>query len=74
MHMSLDPSPDYSGIAKAAAGDNFGSLKGGLFAGKVTTTAELKDVLERAVREVQIGRGAVVEIVLDVDEQGNSNI
>ncbi|PQE26109.1 thiamine pyrophosphate enzyme protein [Rutstroemia sp. NJR-2017a BBW] len=74
MHMSLDPSPDYSGIAKAAAGENFGSLKGGLFAGKATTTAELKDVLERAVREVQSGRGAVVEVVLGVDEQGNSNI
>ncbi|KAF7925807.1 hypothetical protein EAE99_005842 [Botrytis elliptica] len=71
MHISLDPSPDYSGIAKAAAGDNFGSLKGSLFAAKVSTTTELSDVLSKAVKEVQNGRGAVVEVVLNVDEMGD---
>ncbi|THV49638.1 hypothetical protein BGAL_0186g00270 [Botrytis galanthina] len=59
MHISLDPYPDYSGIAKAAAGDDFGSLQGSLFAAKVSTTMELSDVLSKAVKEVQNGRGAV---------------
>ena len=71
MYISLEPSPDYSGIAKAAAGVNFGSLKGGLYAAKASTTEELKEVLDKAVKEVISGRGAVVEVVLNVDEQGN---
>ncbi|KAF7943657.1 uncharacterized protein EAE97_005728 [Botrytis byssoidea] len=71
MHISLDPSPDYSGIAKAAAGDNFGSLQGSLFAVKVSTATELSNVLSKAVKEVQNGRGAVVEVVLNVDEMGD---
>ncbi|TGO58365.1 hypothetical protein BOTNAR_0182g00030 [Botryotinia narcissicola] len=71
MHISLDPSPDYSGIAKAAAGDNFCSLQGSLFAAKVSTATELSDVLSKAVKEVQNGRGAVVEVVLNVDEMGD---
>ncbi|TGO35797.1 hypothetical protein BHYA_0146g00220 [Botrytis hyacinthi] len=71
MHISLNPSPDYSGIAKAAAGDNFDSLQGSLFAAKVSTTTELGDVLSKAVKEVQNGRGAVVEVVLNVDEMGD---
>ncbi|QSZ32904.1 hypothetical protein DSL72_002485 [Monilinia vaccinii-corymbosi] len=67
MYISLEPSPDYSGIAKAAAGENFGSLKGSLYAAKVANTEDLNRVLDEAVKEVRTGRGAVVEVVLNVD-------
>jgi phage-related tail protein len=71
MYISLEPSPNYSGIAEAAAGENFGSLKGRLYAARVTNTEDLKRVLDEAVKEVSNGRGAVVEVVLNVDQQGN---
>lgn len=72
MHISFDPSPDYGGIAKAAAGTRFGSLDGGLLAKKASTVRELGDVLKVAVKSVSEGRGAVVEVVLNVDEMGES--
>ena len=74
MYISFDPPPDYGGIAKAAAGSNFGGLKDGLFSGKASTASELKDLLEQAVRSVQGGRGALVEAVLNVDEMGESTV
>ena len=72
MYIAFEPPPDYSGIAKAAAGKDFGGLEGGLFAAKVSTVKEMHDVLDEAVRCVIGGRGAVVEVVLDVDEKGRS--
>ncbi|KAI9877632.1 MAG: hypothetical protein M1830_003247 [Pleopsidium flavum] len=72
MHISLDPSPDYGGIARAAAGREFGGLKQGLFAGKASTTAELGDMLKEAVNCVMSGRGALIEAVLSVGDKGES--
>lgn len=74
MHISFDPPPDYGGIAKAAAGCNFGKSNAGVFTGKAHTASEFKDVLEQAVKAVQDGRGALVETVLSVDEMGESLI
>jgi len=54
LNISFAPSPDYAGIAKAAAG-------GDLFAEKVSTTADLEDVLKRAVESVKNGTTAVVD-------------
>ncbi|MCJ1399053.1 hypothetical protein MMC11_002255 [Xylographa trunciseda] len=70
MHISLDPAPDYCGIAKAAAGSSFGGLTSGLFTGRASTAGELADVLKEAVRCVKKGRGAVVEAVLNIGEMG----
>jgi hypothetical protein len=54
LNISFAPSPDYAGIAKAAAG-------GDLFAEKVSKTADLEDVLKRAVESVKNGTTAVVD-------------
>ncbi len=55
LNISFAPvSPDYSGIAKAAAGGN-------LFAEKVEKASDLEDVLRRAVESVQNGTTAVVD-------------
>lgn len=54
LNISLAPSPDYSGIAKASAG-------GELFAEKVSRTSDLEDVLKRAVESVKNGTTAVVD-------------
>ena len=70
MNISLDPAPDYCGIAKAAAGSSFGGLKGSLFTGRASTAGELAEVLKEAVTCVKKGRGAVVEVVLNVGEMG----
>ena len=68
LHISFEPSPDYSGIAKAAAGRSFGGLKEGLFAGRAENGQELKALLAQAVEAVKEGRGAVVEAVLDDED------
>jgi thiamine pyrophosphate-dependent acetolactate synthase large subunit-like protein len=70
LHISFEPSPDYSWIAKAASGKKFGGLDGGLLAAKVSTSMELGTVLEEAVTAVKEGRGAVVEVVLENAEAG----
>ncbi|OLN80974.1 Benzoylformate decarboxylase [Colletotrichum chlorophyti] len=54
INISFDPSPDYAGIAKAAAG-------GDLFAARVDNTADLEDVLKKAIEAVQSGQAAVVD-------------
>ena len=54
LNISLAPSPDYSGIAKAAAGGN-------LFAEKVSNAEDLGDVLQRAVESVKCGTSAVID-------------
>ena len=71
LHISFEPSPDYGGIAKAAAGGSFGGVKKGLFTGRAENPQELKEVLAQAVEAVEEGRGAVVEAVLGNDDIKN---
>ena len=73
LHISLEPSPDYGGIAKAAAGRSFGGLKQGLFAGRAEDIQELKSILAQAVEAVKEGRGAVVEAILNDEDVKNVN-
>ncbi|KAJ2897015.1 hypothetical protein MKZ38_005048 [Zalerion maritima] len=54
INISFDPVPDYSGIAKAAAG-------GDLFSAKVDKAADLDTVLKQAIEAVQNGQPAVLD-------------
>lgn len=54
INISFDPVPDYSGIAKAAAG-------GDLFAAKVDKTEELERTITEAIKAVEGGQSAVVD-------------
>lgn len=54
INISFDPSPDYAGIAKAAAG-------GGVHAVRVERTSELQGVLQEAIEKVKAGQSAVVD-------------
>ncbi|KAK3935193.1 thiamine pyrophosphate enzyme, N-terminal TPP binding domain-containing protein [Diplogelasinospora grovesii] len=54
INISFDPVPDYSGIAKAAAG-------GDLFAARVDKAADLEGVLKKAIEAVQGGQTAVLD-------------
>ena len=67
LHISFEPSPDYCGIAKAAAGRSFGGSSKTLFTGRVDNAHGLKAVLAQAVEAVKEGRGAVVEALLEDD-------
>lgn len=58
LNISFAPTPDYSGIAKAAAG-------GELWAGRVATVAELGKLLPEAIQSVLNGTAAVLEAQLD---------
>jgi thiamine pyrophosphate-dependent acetolactate synthase large subunit-like protein len=58
LNISFAPTPDYSGIAKAAAG-------GELWAGRASTVAELAQKLPEAIQSVLNGKGAVLEAQLD---------
>jgi thiamine pyrophosphate-dependent acetolactate synthase large subunit-like protein len=58
LNISFAPTPDYAGIAKAAAG-------GELWAGRASTVAQLADQLPKAVESVVNGRAAVLEAQLD---------
>ncbi|KAI5286248.1 hypothetical protein KEM52_002070, partial [Ascosphaera acerosa] len=53
--ISLAPTPDYPGIAQAAAG-------GALWAGTASTVSEYEQLLPEAIRSVQDGRSAVLEL------------
>lgn len=55
INISFDPVPDYSGIAKAAAG-------GDLFAAKVDKASELNEVLKKAIENVRGGQSAVLDV------------
>lgn len=55
INISFDPSPDYSGIAKAAA-------DGEIFAARVNERDELEDVLKKAIAYVKNGQSAVVDV------------
>lgn len=54
INISFDPVPDYSGIAKAAAG-------GDIFTAKVEHSADLESLLKEAVAKVQGGQTAVID-------------
>ena len=58
LNISFAPSPDYAGIAKAAAGGN-------LWAGQASTVKELDELLPKAVEAVKSGIGAVLDAHLD---------
>jgi len=55
--IEFDPSPDYGGIAKAAAG-------GKIWGGKATSVNELDGLLKEAVETVKGGTSAVLEVVV----------
>ena len=57
LNISLDPTPDFPGIANAATG-------GHAWTGTVRTVAELLDQLPRAVDAVKRGICAVLEVKL----------
>lgn len=61
LNISFAPSPDYAGIAKAAAGGN-------LWAGQAGTGDELRELLPRAIESVQSGVGAVLDAHLEGPE------
>ncbi|KIW02208.1 uncharacterized protein PV09_06364 [Verruconis gallopava] len=65
INISFEPTPDYAGIAKAAAGGN-------LYAGRASTADELERVLKEAVESVKNGVSAVVDCQLD-GPQGKFN-
>lgn len=58
LNISFTPTPDYAGIAKAAAG-------GELWAGRAATVGELARLLPEAIKSVVNGTGAVLEAQLD---------
>lgn len=55
INISFDPVPDYSGIAKAAAG-------GDIHAARVDKADDLEAVLQEAIAKVQGGQTAVVDV------------
>ncbi|ROV97500.1 hypothetical protein VPNG_08679 [Cytospora leucostoma] len=55
INISFDPVPDFSGIAKAAAG-------GHLYAAKVDNVKDLDNVLKEAIESVKNGTSAVVDV------------
>jgi hypothetical protein len=57
LNISFTPTPDYAGIAKAAAGGKF-------WTGVAGTAVELKELLPKAVESVVNGTGAVLEVRL----------
>jgi len=58
LNISFAPTPDYSGIAKAASG-------GDLWAAHASTTKELNRLLPEAIAAVKSGRSAVLDAHLD---------
>ncbi|KAF2212800.1 hypothetical protein CERZMDRAFT_111828 [Cercospora zeae-maydis SCOH1-5] len=57
LNISFDPTPDYSGIAKSAAG-------GQAFAAVISTVQELENTLPEAIKAVQGGISAILEVRL----------
>jgi len=70
LQISFEPSPDYSGIAKAGSGKRFWKSEKSLYAARVVDPEQLPIVLGSAVKSVLEGRGAVVEVVLDEEKPG----
>lgn len=65
LNISFAPSPDYAGIAKAAAGGN-------LWAEHASTAKDLEDLLPKAIESVKNGIGAVLDCHLDAPVQQTS--
>lgn len=60
INISFEPAPDYSGIAKAAAG-------GDLFAARVDNVQNLESTIKQAVAAVQGGQSAVLDVKVNMD-------
>ncbi|KAJ8120642.1 hypothetical protein ONZ43_g2699 [Nemania bipapillata] len=60
INISFDPVPDFSGIAKAAAG-------GDLFAAKVEKVDALEETLKKAIEAVEGGQSAVIDCKVNLD-------
>ena len=58
LNISFAPTPDYSGIAKSAAGGN-------AFAGIIRNAKDLTELLPEAVKAVQNGISAILEVRLN---------
>lgn len=58
LNISFAPTPDYSGIAKAASG-------GKCWAGMASTAEDLAHKLQEAIQHVKDGQSAVLEAQLD---------
>lgn len=59
INIAFNPSPDYSGIAKAAAG-------GDVFAARVDKADQLEAVLKQAIEAVEGGQAAVVDCKVEL--------
>ncbi|KAH7121474.1 thiamine pyrophosphate enzyme [Dactylonectria macrodidyma] len=57
LNISFDPSPDYSGIAKAAA-------DGQIYGARIRLADQLQPKLEEAIRSVQSGTSAVLDVAV----------
>ncbi|KAH6661795.1 thiamine pyrophosphate enzyme, N-terminal TPP binding domain-containing protein [Plectosphaerella plurivora] len=57
LNISFDPSPDYSGIAKAAS-------NGEIFASRVGNADDLRSAIEGAVEAMKQGRSAVLDVAV----------
>lgn len=55
LNISFEPSPDYSGIARAAS-------DGSIHAARVSDIAQLTPVLKEAIEIVQNGTSAVIDV------------
>ncbi|KAI0444983.1 thiamine pyrophosphate enzyme [Xylaria telfairii] len=60
INISFDPVPDYSGIAKAAAG-------GDLFAARVEKADLLEETLKKAIEAVEGGQSAVIDCKVNLN-------
>lgn len=58
LNISFAPTPDYAGIAKAAAGHH-------AWAGTVSSAADLENLLPEAVQAVKEGISAILEVRLN---------
>ena len=66
LNISFEPSPDYAGIAKAAAG-------GRCWAGCVSSVGEMVKALPEAIDAVKGGTCAVLEVQLDAEPKSKTN-
>ena len=67
LNISFDPTPDYAGIAKAAAG-------GRCWAGCASSVGELLKTLPEAIEAVKGGTCAVLEVQLDTDPKKKTHL
>ena len=67
LNISFDPTPDYAGIAKAAAG-------GRCWAGCVSSVGEMMKSLPEAVEAVKGGTCAVLEVQLDAEPKTKTSL